>query len=136
MPLFKYNGRTTRGEAVDGSLESDSAEALANHLFARGITPTEIKPVAPSQDVAADLWRRLGGGRPTLTDLILFSRQMYSITKAGLAAAARAQSIAASTPNTVLRETLGAVIENLQGGRELSFASAAFPTCSRSSTSA
>ena len=89
MPLFKYNGRTARGEAVGGSLESESAEALANHLFARGITPTDIKAAAVSEDVAQDLWRRLGGGRPTLTDLILFSRQMYSITKAGLAAAAR-----------------------------------------------
>ena len=65
MALFKYNGRTARGDAVGGSLESESAEALANHLFARGITPTEIKPVAPSQDVAQDLWRRLGGGQPT-----------------------------------------------------------------------
>ncbi len=121
MPLFKYNGRTTRGEAVAGSLESESADALANHLFARGITPIDIKPVAASQDAALTLWRRLGGGRPDLTDLILFSRQMYSITKAGLPLLRGLQSIAASTPNPILRETLGDVIENLQGGRELSF---------------
>jgi MSHA biogenesis protein MshG len=127
MPLFKYNGRTARGDAVAGSLESDSAEALANHLFTRGITPTEIKPVAASQDVAAELWRRLGGGRPTLLDLILFTRQMYSITKAGLPLLRGLTSIAASTPNAVLRETLGTVIEHLQGGRELSFAFGRFP---------
>ena len=127
MALFKYHGRTTRGDAVDGSLESESAEALASHLFARGITPTEIKPVVPSQDVAQDLWRRLGGGQPTITDLILFSRQMYSITKAGLPLLRGLQSIAASTPNAVLRETLGSVIENLQGGRELSFGFSRFP---------
>jgi MSHA biogenesis protein MshG len=127
MALFKYSGRTARGDAVAGSLESDSPEALANHLFARGITPTDIKPVAASQDVAADLWRRLGGGRPNLTDLILFSRQMYSITKAGLPLLRGLQSIAASTPNVVLRETLGSVIELLQGGRELSFAFGRYP---------
>jgi MSHA biogenesis protein MshG len=127
MPLFKYNGRTTRGEAVAGSLESESAETLANHLFARGITPINIKPVAASQDAALGLWRRLGGGRPDLTDLILFSRQMYSITKAGLPLLRGMQSIAASTPNAILRETLGDVIDNLQGGRELSFAFARFP---------
>jgi len=126
MAVFKYNGRTARGDAVTGSLESDSAEALANHLFTRGITPTEIKPVAASQDVAAELWRRLGGGRPSLMDLILFTRQMYSITKAGLPLLRGLTSIAASTPNAVLRETLGAVIEHLQGGRELSFAFSRF----------
>jgi MSHA biogenesis protein MshG len=127
MPLFKYHGRTARGDAVAGSLESESAEALANHLFARGITPTDIKPAGASQDVVLDLWRRLGGGKPDLTDLILFSRQMYSITKAGLPLLRGLQSIAASTPNAILRETLHTVIEHLQGGRELSFAFARFP---------
>jgi MSHA biogenesis protein MshG len=127
VPVYKYHGRTARGDAVGGSLESDSAEALATHLFARGITPTEIKPVAASENAAQDLWRRLGGGQPSLTDQILFSRQMYSISKAGLPLLRGLQSIAASTPNAVLRETLGAVLEHLQGGRELSFAFSRFP---------
>jgi MSHA biogenesis protein MshG len=127
VPLFKYSGRTTRGEAVAGSLESESAEALANHLFARGITPVDIKPVAATQDAALELWRRFGGGRPSLTDLILFSWQMYSITKAGLPLLRGLQSIAASTPNALLRETLADVMGNLQGGRELSFAFSRFP---------
>jgi len=127
MPVFKYNGRTARGDAVAGSFESDSPEQLANQLFARGITPIEIKPVEASQDVVADLWRRIGGGRPTLTDLILFSRQMYSITKAGVPLLRGLTSIAASTPNVLLREVLGSVIDQLQGGRELSFAFGRFP---------
>jgi MSHA biogenesis protein MshG len=110
MPLFRYNGRSARGEAVVGSLESESAEALATHLFARGITPIDIKPVAVSQDAVADLWRRLGGGRPKLTDLILFSRQMYSIVKAGLPLLRGMQSLAASTPNPIMRATLNSVI--------------------------
>jgi MSHA biogenesis protein MshG len=127
MPLFTYSGRTARGDAVGGSLESESAEALASHLFARGITPIDIKPATASHDLAIDVWRRLGGGRPDLTDLILFSRQMYSITKAGLPLLRGLQSIAASTPNPVLRETLASVIDHLQGGRELSFAFSRFP---------
>lgn len=127
MALFRYSGRTARGDAVAGSLDSESAEALANHLFARGITPIEIAPVDASRDVVAEAWRKLGGGRPTLTDLILFSRQMYSITKAGVPLLRGLTSIAASTPNVVLRETLGSVIEHLQGGRELSYAFGRYP---------
>jgi MSHA biogenesis protein MshG len=127
VAAFRYNGRTARGEAVVGTLEAESAEALATHLFARGITPIDIKSVAVSQDAAADLWRKLGGGRPRLTDLILFSRQMYSITKAGLPLLRGLQSIAASTPNPILRETLVAVIESLQAGRDLSFSLGRFP---------
>jgi MSHA biogenesis protein MshG len=127
MPAFRYNGRTARGEAVAGALESDSPEALATHLFARGITPIDIKPVVPTHNVLADLWQRLGGGRPTATDLILFSRQMYSITKAGVPLLRGMQSIAASTANPTMRMTLAAVIESLQAGRDLTFAFGRFP---------
>jgi MSHA biogenesis protein MshG len=127
MPTFRYNGRTARGEAVGGSLDAESAEALAAHLFTRGITPTHIRPAAASQDALAELWRKLGGGKPKIADLILFSRQMYAITKAGLPLLRGMQSLAASTPNAVLRGVLGSVIESLQGGRELSFALAKFP---------
>jgi MSHA biogenesis protein MshG len=127
MPAFRYNGRTTRGEAVAGSLDSESAETLATHLFARGITPIDIEPVAVTHDVLGELWQRLGGGRPTITDLILFSRQMYSITKAGVPLLRGMQSIAASTVNPVMRTTLQAVIDSLQAGRDLTFAFGRFP---------
>jgi MSHA biogenesis protein MshG len=124
---FRYNGRTARGEAVTGILEADSAEALATHLFTRGITPIDIQAAAASRDAVGDLWRMLGGGRPRINDLILFSRQMYAITKAGLPLLRGMQSIAASTPNRILRTTLESVIDNLQAGRELSFALCRFP---------
>jgi len=124
---FRYNGRTARGEAVAGTLDAESAEALATHLFTRGITPIDIQSVKISNDALVDIWRRLGGGAPRITDLILFSRQMYAITKAGLPLLRGLQSIAASTPNEVLRATLGSVIDNLQAGRELSFALGRFP---------
>jgi len=127
MPAFRYNGRTSRGEAVAGSLESDSPEALATHLFARGITPIDIKPVADTHNVLAELWQRLGGGKPSMTDLIMFSRQMYSITKAGVPLLRGMQSIAASTANPVMRAVLQSVIESLQAGRDLSFAFGRFP---------
>lgn len=120
MALFRYHGRTGRGDAVKGAIEADSADALANHLFSRGITPTEIEEAADSgDDVLQELWRRLGGGRPTLNDLILFSRQMYALTKAGLPLLKGMQSLAASTPNVFLREALDTVIDNLQAGRDL-----------------
>ncbi|HEX5048144.1 MAG TPA: type II secretion system F family protein [Gammaproteobacteria bacterium] len=127
MPTFRYNGRTARGEAVAGSLEAESADAIASHLFTRGITPTDIRPAAASQDALVDLWRKLGGGKPGIGDLILFSRQMYAITKAGLPLLRGMQSLAASTPNAVLRGVLNSVIDNLQAGRELSFALSRFP---------
>ncbi len=119
MAVYRYSGRTARGDAVNGTLEAETPEALANHLFARGITPTEIAAAAGSSDVFKDAWQRLGGGRPKLTDLILFSRQMYAITKAGLPLLSGMRSLVASTPNVFLKGALELVIENLQSGRDL-----------------
>lgn len=119
MASYQYKGRTARGDAVTGTLDAESPEALANRLFASGVTPTEILPAAASQDALEDIWRKLGGGRPKLTDLILFSRQMYTITKAGLPLLRGIGSLAASTPNVVLKEALEDVIDGLQAGRDL-----------------
>lgn len=122
MPLFEYSGRTARGEAVSGRLEADSADALANQLFARGVTPIGIEPAPEQRDVLKDVWRRLGGGRPQLVDLILFSRQMHALTKAGLPLLRGMQSLVASTPNVYLREALESVLETLRSGRDLATA--------------
>lgn len=127
MATFRYAGRSARGESVRGALEADTAEALADHLLARGITPTEIKPAVGSNDVVKDLWERLGGGRPGIKDLILFSRQMHAITKAGLPLLRGMRSIAASTPNPFFRTALELVIENLQSGRDLASSLARHP---------
>jgi len=112
---------------VSGALEAESAEALANLLFSRGITPTNIDTTTASQDVLQDLWRRLGGGRPSLTDLILFSRQMYAVTKAGLPLLKGIRSLADSTPNLYLKKTLESVLDNLQAGRDLASSLAPHP---------
>ncbi len=127
MPVFRYLGRTSRGEAVKGVLEADSPESLADHLFARGITPTEILPTNVSQDVVHDAWKKLGGGRPQTNDLIMFSRQMHSLTKAGLPLLRGMSSLASSTPNQIFREVLGQILENLQAGRDLASSLAQHP---------
>ena len=119
MPAFKFQGRNARGEAIDGVLDADSADSLADHLFARGITPTDIAPAKASDDVVEQTWRRLGGGRPGANDLIMFSRQMYALTKSGLPLLRGMSSLAVSTPNIVLRETLQEVLDTLQSGRDL-----------------
>lgn len=119
MAAFRYKGRTARGDSVTGVLEAESPDSLADHLFARGITPTSIQPTSGSDDVLRDVWQRLGGGRPKLADLIMFSRQMYAITQAGLPLLKGMGSLAASTPNPILRDVLAKVIEHLQAGRDL-----------------
>jgi MSHA biogenesis protein MshG len=128
MTLFAYKARSTRGDLISGQLEADSPDALATRLFNSGVTPIEISPAqTKANDVGGELWRRLGGGKPSLADMTLFSRQMYAITKAGIPLLRGLKSLAESTPNALLRETLEKVLDSLQAGRDVAGSLARHP---------
>jgi MSHA biogenesis protein MshG len=120
MPMFAYKGRSLRGEPVAGQLEGDTPEAVASRLFNSGVTPIEIVAAKASESAdAGELWRRLGGGKPKTSDLIMFSRQMYTITKSGIPLLRGLKGLAESTHNIVLRRTLEDIIAGLESGRDL-----------------
>jgi MSHA biogenesis protein MshG len=129
MPLFSYTGRARGGELSRGLIEGDTIDVVAARLAANGITPIDIAQatVKGSNDVAATL-RKLGFGRPTTSDIVLFSRQMYTITKSGIPLLRGLKGLAASTHNVVLRETLEEVLRDLEGGRDLGGSLARHPT--------
>ncbi len=120
MPFYQYKGRSGRGDVIVGTLEAESPDALATRLFNSGVTPIEINPaIIAHKNTVGDLWRRMGGGRPTMSDLILFCRQMYTITRAGIPLLRGIKTLADSTENVVLRDALHEVVSSLQAGRDL-----------------
>lgn len=122
MPLYAYKARNGRGDAVKGELEAASADALATQLLNSGITPVEIKETEKKQDVLEELRRRLGAGKPTLDDMILLCRQMYTLNKAGVPIIRGISGLAETTRNPVLADTLKRIVMELESGRELSAA--------------
>lgn len=132
MAQFIYKGRATDGKAVQGTAAADSREQLAQRLLATGVTPVEIAAARlASQQSLQALTRQLGMGKVQVSDLVLFSRQMYTVTKSGIPLLRGLRGLASSTQNTVLRETLEDVLAQLEGGRDLSTSlakhSAVFP---------
>ncbi len=120
MALYSYRGRNAIGELVSGRFEGDSIDAVATRLFSLGITPLEIHAATESDPVTvAELWRRMGGGRPSTKDLVMFCRQMHTITRSGLPLLQGIGSLAQSTHNAVLRDALEQVIVSLETGRGL-----------------
>lgn len=120
MAMFEYRGRTTQGDLVQGRIEAESADAVASQLFNTGVTPIDIDEAALNGETLSRLWRRLGGGRPSADDLVLFTRQMHSVTKSGVPLVRGLLSLAESVRNEMLREALLDIVENLEAGRELS----------------
>ena len=106
---------------MKGRLTGASSEAVANRLQAIGVIPVDIKQTAEKTEVTMeDLWRRLGGGRPSIKDLSLFCRQMHVISRTGLPLLRGLGGLAETTHNEVLRETLLDVMAGLESGRGLS----------------
>ena len=127
MPVFKYRGRSGRGDLITGQLEAVSADAVATQLLTSGITPVDIAQGRRTSDWRRNLIQRLGGSKPALTELILFSRQMYTLMKAGVPITRSMAGLVESTRNPAFAETLKDVQANLESGRDLASSLARHP---------
>jgi MSHA biogenesis protein MshG len=126
---FSYKGRSTEGKLVSGTAPGESIEQVAQRLLGTGVTPLEITPqgVVASHIDLEKLGRKLGLGRVSTSDLVMFSRQMYTITRAGIPLLRGLRGLVGSTHNRMLRETLEDVLESLEGGRDLAASFARHP---------
>jgi MSHA biogenesis protein MshG len=123
MGFFSYKGRNAAGEMVRGVLEGADSAAIASQLFTAGITPVEIGESASGQQVSAtELFARLTRPPVTHEDLLLFSRQMYTLLKAGVPIMRALAGLQESTGNPTFKAVLQSIRENLDNGRPLSAA--------------
>ena len=122
MAIFDYTGRNQTGEQVAGRQEADSRDSLAGQLMAASVIPVSIEEVRVTEEFSESLKKKLGLGRPTLVDLILFSRQMYALAKSGIPIIRGLGLIAASSRNKIFAEALQSVVDDLEGGQTLSAA--------------
>jgi len=128
MAEFAYKGRSAAGDLITGKLYGTSADAVAGRLVSIGITPVEVRDVAGTGSMTvSDLVVRLGGGQPTTKDLVLFCRQMHTITRTGLPLLKGLTGLMQTTHNEVLRTALVDVIASLESGRELAKSLQAHP---------
>ena len=130
MPVFEYKGRNNQGQAVSGNLEANSADAVATQLLNTGITPIDISQA--QQDKKESDGSNLNfnfskNKKPALDDLVLFSRQMYTLMHAGVPIIRAITGLADTTRNFVLQKALQEVRAELEGGHELSTALAQHP---------
>jgi MSHA biogenesis protein MshG len=126
---FSYKGRAGDGKLVSGRAAGENVDQVAQRLMATGVVPVEIHSigvVARSLNFEK-LGRRLGLGRIGTSDLVMFSRQMYTITRAGIPLLRGLRGLIASTHNAMLRETLEDILESLEGGRDLAASFARHP---------
>ncbi len=127
MPAFRYKARDASRQPVEGTLDGASAVAVAEALRGQGLTPVDIKEVAGGA-AALSLWRiPLFRHKITYVDLLLFSRQIHTLLKAGVPIVRALAGLQEAAINPEMKRVIGEVRESLESGRELSQSLARHP---------
>jgi MSHA biogenesis protein MshG len=128
MSLFRFTGRDAQGGKVSGSRNSGSADTLANELLAQNIIPLTIEAQAEQGDgLLALLAERMRSKKVDLLELIIFCRQMHSLSKAGVPIIRAIGGLAESHRNPYFREVLLEVRSDLEGGMSMAVSLNAHP---------
>ena len=125
MAVYAWRGRNPRGEAVQGQLEAMTEGAVVDQLKAIGVAPVQIGILVEKTTGSADNWlARLSRKPIVVEDILVFSRQMYTLNKAGVPILRAFAGLQASATKPAMVEMLKDIRSSLDQGRELSAAMA------------
>jgi len=125
MPNYRYKSRNQQGALVEGEHEANSSEQVAEYLMGRGLTPLSVQEHT-SKGEAFDL-KALLAKNIELDELVIFSRQMYSLMQAGIPVMRAIAGLRDSANNKMMVAALTEVLSDLESGRALSTAMAKQP---------
>ncbi|WP_111978319.1 type II secretion system F family protein [Algibacillus agarilyticus] len=132
MPLYQYKGKGEAG-LVQGKVEAGSESQAADILMRRQITPIQIalakNKTSKDEKAAGQIATNVNFLTPkvSLDDLVMFSRQMYALTKAGIPIIRAITGLAETTTALRLRVALLEIVSELEKGRTLSSGLAMHP---------
>jgi len=123
---FSYHGRDTSGNKVEGIISSANANSALSSLQQRGITvvgldeqhqqpATERKPLRLFEETI----------KPD--ELILLTRQLYALTRAGIPIVRALNGLAESSHNGAIKQVLRGISDALIAGSDLAGAFRQFP---------
>ncbi|UUM30909.1 type II secretion system F family protein [Vibrio japonicus] len=118
MPLFQYQGRNLQGASVSGELEAATHDAAAEQLMNKGIIPIQLHESKGASALSLSLKQLITPAIP-LDVLVIFCRQLHSLTKAGVPLLRSFHGLAANCQNKQLKYALEEVIHELTNGRSL-----------------
>ncbi|MFT7235057.1 MAG: MSHA biogenesis protein MshG [Methylophagaceae bacterium] len=129
MGLFLYKGRNKDGEIVIGEYEASTSTDAASHLLNVGITPIDIDAVSEKKndDAIALLNSLVIEKKPDLNDLIMFSRQMATLLRAGISILPALNGLKTHMEHAGLSAAISGLANDLENGRSLAGSMQHFP---------
>lgn len=118
MPTFTYQAINESGATVSGSLDAETAEHAERLLDVRGLLPTDIQAGGDSADTwFQNLQARLESVK--LRELILFTKQLRTMLKAGIPMVRLLQVLQNQTPNRRLKRVVEMVGRDIREGKSM-----------------
>ncbi len=127
MPNYAFKGRSGSGQLVDGEIEGANSNAVAGLLMDRGLIPISIVEKETRVDVIEVLRDRFDLHQVSIEEMLMFTRQMGALIKAGIPITRAISGILESTENPLLVKSLRDILDQLESGRGLSVACARHP---------
>ncbi len=127
MPSFIFKGRGSNGQQVDGELEGSSSTAVAGQLMDRGVIPISIVEKKVQSDILAVVKEKLNLYDISIEELLMFTRQMGTMSKAGIPITRAITGILETVENPLLIKALADIQEQLESGRSLSIGCSRHP---------
>jgi type IV pilus assembly protein PilC len=112
MPVYTWEGRTRQGTTKKGVMEAANETAVMAQLRSQSVTPIAVRPKA--KDLLGGF--RIGKGRVSNKELVMFTRQFATMIDAGLPLVQCLDIQAEQQPNRRFKEILRDVKAEVEQG--------------------
>jgi MSHA biogenesis protein MshG len=119
MPIFEFSARDVTGKLIRGERAAQSADGLSTQLMREGITPVKIHLKKEKRSFWVSLNQFLESKKITNSELALFTRQMYTLNKAGVPISNAVKHLSKTSRSVRLSDVLLGVAESLESGKNL-----------------
>jgi type IV pilus assembly protein PilC len=121
MPSFAYTAReTATGREIRSTVEAVTEQSAIAALLNRNLLVVSIQEKIAKKGKSQ-------GGKVSLSDLVVFTRQLATMIDAGIAIVQALQALADQTPNKVMRDVIRDVCSRVESGESFSEALAKHP---------
>ena len=127
MPNFKFEGRDGSGHLLKGERLAESPEQLSQLLFNEGITPITISLAIEKMSAWHKIKIFFEPKRMSTTDLALFTRQMYTLNKAGVPISNAVRHLSKTAHSLKMSQVLLSISKKLEAGQNLDAAMESYP---------
>jgi MSHA biogenesis protein MshG len=123
VAIYKWRGQNTRGDVVESQIEATDEDDVVKKLSVRGVIPLHIAIVKSVSNSKADNWlTRLNQKPLTPKDILMFTRQMYTLSKANIPIIRALTGMKVASNNPVMVDMIENIISKLERGTSLSVA--------------